>query len=99
MREQIFKQITQISGTIVYDPTNVDFSKFKYTNGYYNHTLAKREIEKPYLISLAYYGTVDYDDIILLVNNIANIWECAPGVQLKIPKLDDLKTFLLGYQS
>ncbi len=94
MIEQIYK-IINTEPEIVYDPMSVNFSTFKWTNGYYNHRLTQREIEKPYLISLAYYGTVEYEDIILLVNNIPDIFDTPVGVQIKIPKLDDLKQFLL----
>jgi hypothetical protein len=96
MREQIFS-IIQTEPEIIYDPTSVNFSKFQWTNGYYNHVLTQREIEKPYLISLTYYSTVDYEDIILLVNNIADIWKCAPGTSIKVPKIEDVKSFMKDY--
>ena len=96
MLEQIFSIITTDPETI-YDPTSVDFSTFEWTNGYYTHKISKIEIEKPYLISLQYYGTVDYEDIILWINNIPDIFLVVPETELRIPKLVDLKNFILKY--
>ena len=49
---------------------------------------------KPYYISYAYYGTTKYTDIILLLNNIMDIFETVPETILYIPKLEDLKKFI-----
>jgi hypothetical protein len=94
MREQIYT-IIQEDPVPVYDSGSIDFSTFKWTNGYYNHKLTKKEIEKPYILSFQYYGVVDYEEMILLVNNIPDIFEVPIGTSIKIPKLDDLKIFIL----
>jgi hypothetical protein len=94
MIENIYTTIETDPETI-YNPMSVDFSNFKFTNGYYNHRLTQYEIEKPYLLSLQYYGEVTYEDIILLLNNIPDIFEVPVGTQVKIPKLQDIQTFLL----
>lgn len=99
MRENIYKKFQTTDGVYIYDPTSVDWSKFEWTNGYIKHFISMEEISKPYLISYAYYGIVDYEDIILLINNIANIFEVAPNMEIKIPSLIDIKTFLLKYRS
>jgi hypothetical protein len=82
---------------MIYNPMSVDFSKFEYTSGYYNHRLTQIEIEKPYLLSLQYFGEVSFEDIILLINNIPDIFEVPVGTEVKIPKLQDVQSFLLGY--
>lgn len=87
---------TDVTNNIqVYDPLTVDWSKFQWKNGFYIHKITIKEIEKPYLISYAYYKNIEYEDIILLVNNIQNVWEVVPGKELKIPKIDDIKNFIL----
>ena len=94
MLEQIYSVILTDPETI-YDPMSVDFSKFEWNEGYYNHRLTQVEIEKPYLLSLQYYGSIEFEDIILLVNNIPDIFEVPVGTQVKIPKLNDISNFLL----
>jgi len=94
MLEKIFKIISTETETI-YDPMSVDINSFLWASGYYNHKITQREIEKPYLISLQYYGTVDYEDIILWLNNIPDVFELVPGIELRIPKLVDLKKFIV----
>ena len=95
MRENIYKKFQTSDGTWIYDPNSVDFSKFKWDNGYIKHYITTAEIAKPYLISFYYFGSIDYEDIILLVNNIANIFDVAPGMEIKIPDVRDVKKFIL----
>lgn len=79
---------------IVYDSTTVDWTKFDWTNGFYPHKLTKTDIYKPYGISWQYYQSVIYEDIILLLNGIEDIWEVPVGTKIRVPKLIDLKTFM-----
>ena len=101
MREILYKQIQVAdgTGTWIYDPTSVDFSQFQWTNGYIKHYITPLEISKPYLISYSYYGAIDYEDIILLVNNIANIFDVVPGMEIKIPNATDIKNFILKFRA
>ena len=95
MREQVYDTLTTIDNDIiVYDPTSVIWTEFDYPNGYNSHTVTIHEVLKPYLISFLYYGTVIYEDILLLLNGIDDIFELRPGVKIKIPQIEDLKTFL-----
>jgi len=79
---------------IIYDSSSLDISTFKFENGYYKHVLTQKEKERPYKISYTYYGTVAYENIILLINGIKDIWEIPVGTKIHIPKLDDLKTWI-----
>jgi hypothetical protein len=99
MRENLYKQFQTDDGTYIYDSTSVDWSKFEWTNGYIKHFISTEEISKPYLISYAYYGSINYEDIILLINNIANIFEVVPNMEIKIPNIIDIKNFMLKYRS
>jgi len=79
---------------IIRDSTTLDISKFKFTNGYYKHVLTQREKERPYKLSSTYYGTVEYENLILLINGVEDVWELPVGTKLQIPRLEDLKTFV-----
>ncbi|MDD5651513.1 MAG: hypothetical protein PHF86_14055 [Candidatus Nanoarchaeia archaeon] len=94
MLENIYTTI-ETDPEVIYDPMSVNFSKFKFTKGYYNHRLTQKEIEKPYLLSFQYFGIIDYENLILLINNISDIFEVPVGTQIKIPKLQDIQFFLL----
>jgi hypothetical protein len=95
MREKVQSTLDITNNITIKDPTSILWSSFKWTNGYFSHKITKKEIERPYLISYAYYGIVDYWDIILLLNNISDIFEVIPESEIFIPKLVDLKTFIL----
>jgi hypothetical protein len=95
MREKVQLVLDDTDGNVIRDSTSVLWKEFKWTNGYFKHKISKVEIERPYLISQAYYGTVDYWDIILLLNNVEDIFEIIPLSELYIPKLEDIKQFVL----
>lgn len=80
----------------IYDSTTINWNDFLWSNGYYVHTLTKAEILKPYLLSYQYYGNSIYEDIILLLNEIEDIWNIPVGTEIKIPKIQDLKTFIFS---
>lgn len=79
---------------IIMDPTSLDPSTFKFSNGYYKHVLTQKEKERPYKLSYIYYGTVAYENILLLLNEVKDIWEIPVGTKLRIPKLNDLKDWI-----
>lgn len=87
---------TEVSENIViYDPMSVDFTKFTWINGYYLHKITASEIIRPYMISYAYYGTIIYEDEILLLNKVDDPFSLVIGKELRIPKIEDLKDFIL----
>jgi hypothetical protein len=97
MREKIQSILyTTPDGDIIRDSTSVNWKAFQWTNGYYVHKVSKKETQRPYLISQAYYGTVEYEDIILLLNNIEDSFEMTAEVEIYIPKLEDIKQFILS---
>ena len=98
MRDKVQSIIDDTDNIIIYDSTSVSWKNFEWTNGYFKHKISKTEIERPYLISQTYYGSVEYWDIILLVNNIEDIFEIVPFSEIYIPKLEDIDSFILKYR-
>jgi hypothetical protein len=95
MRYKILEKTTTENGIDIYDPTSIKWNKFVFTNSYKKHIISASEIYKPYLISYNYYGSVDYDDIILLINGIDDIFNFEPGTEIKIPAIQDIEQFIL----
>jgi len=98
MRELVYDILQEDSDMTIYDSRSVDWNLFTYNSGFDLYKITKDDIYKSYLISVKYYDTIDYDDIILLLNNIEDIFEVVPGTEIKIPKLVDLKNFINLYQ-
>jgi len=96
MREQLYNNLYTDDYRIIKDPTTVDWRLFRWDNGYFIHHITVSEIFKPYLISWSYYGTIEYEDLILLLNNIQNPFDIIPEQTIYIPKLEDLKAFILA---
>lgn len=86
--------LEESDGDIIYDPTSIDWTKFKWEQGYLIHRIEKTEIMKPYLIAYAYFEDSFYEDIILLLNNIEDVLEIIPGTELRIPKKLEIDEFL-----
>jgi len=84
----------KVEGITLYDPTTIDWNSYDWTTGFYKHVVTKFNRIKPYMISYAYYGTVVYEDIILLLNHIEDPFELEIGTEIKIPKLQPLKEWL-----
>ena len=95
MRYKLETTLDETDNIIIKDPTSVDWKSFEWTNGYYIHRITKLEIMKPYLISFAYYNTLEYEDLILLLNNIADPFEMITESEIYLPKIEDIKTFIL----
>jgi poly-D-alanine transfer protein DltD len=94
MREKCQTILSQLDNNIIRDSTSISWKNFEWNNGYYIHKISKLEIERPYLISWTYYESIEYWDIILLLNNIEDVFEIVPLSEIYIPKLSDLKTFI-----
>lgn len=95
MREKVQSILDETDNIVIKDPTSIQWESFPWTNGYYKHYISKTEIERPYMISYTYYGSVEYWDIILILNNIEDIFEVVPYSELYLPKLVDIKQFIL----
>jgi len=98
MREKVQSILSDTDGNIIRDSSSVLWRNFEWTNGYFTHKISKIEIERPYLISQTYYQSVEYWDIILLVNNIEDIFEIIPMTEIYIPKIEDIKSFILKWR-
>jgi hypothetical protein len=96
MIEKIYTKLQDDSSYTIYDPSSIKWGDFKWINGFTKHYITKEELLRPYLISYRYYNTVEYENFILLVNNIEDPFEVVSGTLLKIPTLTDVKQFILS---
>lgn len=94
MREQIYDILESYPETIL-DSRSIDWSKFEYNREYILHNITEDEIMRPYLISTRYYGSIKYEDILLLLNNIEDVFEIVPGSELIIPDEQDIRDFIV----
>ena len=95
LRQKLMNILATVQDIDIYDSTTIQWNTFDWGRGYYLHKLTSNEILRPYLVSYSYYGTIDYEEILLLLNNIEDIWAVVPGTEIRIPKLDDIRSFLI----
>lgn len=99
MRHLFQKKLDSTNDIVIRDPLSIDWSSFPYNLGYTTYKLTDLDIIKPYHISYNVYQSIDYEDILLLLNNIENIFDCVVGKEIKIPNLQELKLWLAKYQT
>jgi hypothetical protein len=80
---------------ILRDTQSLDITQFRWQDGYSKYTVQEDETRKPYLISQRNYGTDIYEDILLLLNGVADQFGLRPGAVLLLPRLTELQDFLL----
>lgn len=95
MIQTIYSKLEDSSDYTIIDSRSVNWSAFEFKNGFIRHFISADETLKPYLISSLYYSTVDYEDEILMINGISDPFDLIPGVEIRIPDINDLKQFIL----
>jgi hypothetical protein len=95
MRYEIFKYLetidTPTDRIFYYDVFNAKFSNFNYRDNLVEHTITEKESERFYLVSDRYYGTVDYADVLFLINGLTDPFNIKPGTKIKIPTEEDIE--------
>ena len=91
------KMVDNVDYTI-YNPSSINWRTFKWQQGYYKHFVSSEEVYRFYLVSLNYYGTDIYSDIILILNNVEYDFDLYPGAEIWIPKLAEIKKYILDNQ-
>lgn len=96
MRELVYNVLQDDSNVTIYDSRSLNWSTFKFSSKFKRHTLTKDEILRPYLVSANYYGTIDYEDILLILNNIEDIFDVIAGTEIIIPDKQEIDDFILA---
>lgn len=95
LRQQFYRFLKNYDKVNInlFDIFRVKWTDFYFPSGFTIHYVTEAECDRPYLISTRYYNSVEYIDIILLVNQVTNFLELKKGTQLKIPVLSDIEEF------
>lgn len=67
--------------------------KLKITEIPYTYVLTEVDIYRFDLLIYSYYGSPDYDDIVLWYNNIEHISDVLPGTSIELPVKNDIDKF------
>ena len=77
----------------IYD-LQIPWHKFPYYSGYTLHYISQEDIIKTENIPYKHYKNTDYDDIIMLLNNIDDPFNIPLGLQIKIPDKTELDKWI-----
>jgi hypothetical protein len=78
----------------VYDVLSVDWSSFVFDGDEISYTLKQEDIERPDMLSYKLYGSVAYQNILFVLNNIGDILNLVQETVIIVPKIESLKKFL-----
>jgi len=98
MRYNLLEKNKTEYGIDIYKSTTIPWNEFEFSKGYKKHILTVNEVLKFYLVSWKYFSTVDYEDLLLLINGIDDIFTVLPGTEIKIPYYDDINAFIIKYK-
>ena len=64
------------------------------------HILSDNDVKYFYNVSLLYYGSIDYQDILLIINGIMNpLEELRTGAVINIPDFSEILNFIKANQT
>ena len=99
MREELQSSLTTEDNIVITDPTSVDWNSFSFDRGFNEHVITKEDIYRPYLIAEKFYQNTDLTDIILLLNNVDDVFNLQVGAKLAIPFIEDLEEFIVAQKA
>jgi hypothetical protein len=77
----------------IYDILSVNWSKFKFDGDEQDYVLTENDIYRPDLLSYNLYGTVNYQNVLFIINNIGDLLNLVKETTIKIPKIQSIKKF------
>lgn len=94
MRYDLLEKIEEEDDIEIYDLYEINWDELEYSGEIKKHEVIKQETIKPWYISYNEYGTVEYEDLLFLINNVENPLEMIPGLKLNIPTFQDIQKFV-----
>lgn len=89
-----FIQKDQNSNIDLYNLTSIDWNKFKFKQGYQTYNLSFADVDRFYLVTEKFYNNLFNEDLLLLINRIADPTDLKIGQQILIPSIDDINEFI-----
>jgi|LSPZ01.1.fsa_nt_gi hypothetical protein len=75
------------------DVLSVDYLNTQFTELPKFTEVTQPDIERFWLFMYNYYGNCDYDDLLLMINNVPYVTCLQPGDPIYLPKLSDIESF------
>lgn len=85
------------NGNFYPDIFSIPINNFKPQKAPQIYTLSERDIYRFDLLIFNYYKDSNYDDIILMLNNIEHISDVEPGTKILLYDVEDINSFYKEY--
>jgi len=86
-------------GSFYPDPLSLPLNKFKVSKSVLEYNLKEKDIVRPDILFYKAYGSVEYYEIVFLLNNIGYIDEVEPDTTILLPDRTDIEEFVLENQA
>jgi hypothetical protein len=90
--------MTTDQGQFYPDICRLPIDNFSFNKTVKQYRLRQSDIDRFDLTVQVEYGTSEYDDLVLWLNNVENIHDLVPGQVINFPDLSDLQSFLRLYR-
>lgn len=100
-RYDVMKKSTEVvdeNGEFYFDPLSFPITKFKVTKAPFEVELGIGELSRIDILMYRAYGTPQYDDIVMWLNNVGILDDVEPGLTFYLPDRDDIESFILDNQ-
>ena len=78
--------------------TSNDFAKYNFIYPSYYYSVESDDVQRPDLISLKLYGTIDFWWLLMKFNGVDDVWnELYVGQVLKVPDVRDFTQYVNTY--
>lgn len=86
-------------GSFYKDICTVPMAKFRYTTNQQEFVINSVEANRTDLLMHDLYQIAELDDLLLWLNNIADVFSLSAGDTISIPTKDDLESFYYRYRT
>ena len=99
IRFQVMEKVTvgiseDLQEMEIYDVLSVNWAKFRFDGDELLYELTQEDVNRPDILSIKQYGTVDYQNIIFLINNIGDLLNLTIGEKIRLPKIQNIRQFM-----
>lgn len=87
----------EITGEHYYDPLTFPIESFSFNYPSVKYPLTSKDINRIDIAMSEYYGTPNFDDIVLWLSDIEFIYDAEVGTEIELPKRQDIEKFYVQF--
>ncbi len=91
--------VTDENGNFYPDPLSFPLNRFKITNSVLEYSLEDTDLVRMDILMQRAYNTPEFDDILLMLNNLGIVDDLESGQTFYLPDRSDIESFLVTFNA